>query len=388
VLRLGNNKLTGSLEAFAAALNDPAAVAAAKDAAPAGSSSSSAKGLSRLFDLNVTANQLTGPVPQQLAYLGVFNPNITILVPGSDGAAAIAPRVLDLSNNQLAGPGPPRPHRAVGGGGGSWGFDVKSLQTHIDIGCLNMCLAVHIRSLCNDIRLSACTKHTHIVWSSCLTLLPSSFMCLPYCSTPPSQVPSTVGSCGCSVAVSVSGPRMRLPCPPEGSSLAVTDFMWQTAAEQRYTCWAEGGAAAAGGKATAGHQAQLLDYLASPSNNFDAVDTAAMALGDGGGQIADQQQQAAKKRGAIAGAVVGVVVGGALLAVVGYFVVYRRLLQPAKATAFRKFEDDAAAAAAAGLAAGGVIDMQGLPSGGAAAAAAAAAAGPAVSAAEAAARPM
>jgi hypothetical protein len=162
----------------------------------------------------------------------------------------------------------------------------------------------------------------------------------------------------------------------------VTDFMWQTAAEQRYTCWADGKGqhAAAGG---AGHQAQLLDYLASPSNNFDNVDTGAMALGDGGGQIADKQQ-AAKKRGAVAGAVVGVVVGGALLAALGYFVVYRRLLQPAKATAFRKFEDDAAAAAAAGAGgggAGGVIDMQGLPSGGAAA-------GPAVSAAEAAARPM
>jgi putative intracellular protease/amidase len=161
--------------------------------------------------------------------------------------------------------------------------------------------------------------------------------------------------------------------------------MWQAAAEQRYTCWAEGKAepAAAGGKgaAGAGHQAQLLDYLASPSNNFDNVDTEDMALGDGGGQIADQQR-AAKKRGAVAGAVVGVVVGGALLAALGYFVVYRRLLQPAKATAFRKFEDDAAAGAgAAGAGAGGVIDMQSLPG-------AAAAGGPAVSAAEAAARPM
>lgn len=107
VLRLGGNKLTGSLSAFAAALNDPAAVAAAKAQAPAGSSSSSTKpGLSRLFDLNVTSNQLTGPVPDQLAYLGVFNPNITILVPGSDGAAAIAPRVVDLSGNALAGDWP------------------------------------------------------------------------------------------------------------------------------------------------------------------------------------------------------------------------------------------------------------------------------------------
>jgi hypothetical protein len=106
VLRLGSNKLSGSLTAFAAALNDAAAVAAAKEQQPAASSSSSAKGLSRLFDFNVTANQLTGPVPEQLAYLGVFNPNITILVPGSDGAAAIAPRVLDVSGNQLAGEWP------------------------------------------------------------------------------------------------------------------------------------------------------------------------------------------------------------------------------------------------------------------------------------------
>jgi hypothetical protein len=118
VLRLGNNKLSGPLTAFAAALNDPATVAAAKDQAPAGSSSSSSgKGLSRLFDFNVTANQLTGPVPEQLAYLGVFNPNIAILVPGSDGAAAIAPRVLDMSNNQLAGDWPQWLLKAVGGRG-------------------------------------------------------------------------------------------------------------------------------------------------------------------------------------------------------------------------------------------------------------------------------
>uniref|UniRef100_A0A383V4J4 Leucine-rich repeat-containing N-terminal plant-type domain-containing protein n=1 Tax=Tetradesmus obliquus TaxID=3088 RepID=A0A383V4J4_TETOB len=315
VLRLGGNKLTGSLSAFAAALNDPAAVAAAKAQAPAGSSSSSTKpGLSRLFDLNVTSNQLTGPVPDQLAYLGVFNPNITILVPGSDGAAAIAPRVVDLSGNALAGDWP------------RW-------------------------------------------------LLKA--------------VPGTVGTCGCSVAVDLGGPHMRLPCPPEGASIAVTDFMWQAAAEQRFACWAQGGAgtaaaAAAGGKAAAGHQAQLLDYLVSPSNNNgNAAEGEGMALGDGGGQIADNQAAAAKRKGVIAGAVVGVVVGGAALAALAYFVVYRRLLQPAKATAFRKFEDDAAAAAAAGPAASGAIDMQGLPSG-----ATAAASGPAVSAAEAAARPL
>jgi hypothetical protein len=115
VLRLGSNKLSGSLTAFAAALNDPAAVAAAKEQQPAGSSTST-KGLSRLFDFNVTANQLTGPVPEQLAYLGVFNPNITILVPGSDGAAAIAPRVLDLSGNQLAGDWPQWLLKAVSAG--------------------------------------------------------------------------------------------------------------------------------------------------------------------------------------------------------------------------------------------------------------------------------
>ncbi|KAF6253771.1 hypothetical protein COO60DRAFT_388523 [Scenedesmus sp. NREL 46B-D3] len=313
VLRLGSNKLHGSLAAFAAALTDPATVAAAKDQAPSDGSGGSGKGLSRLFDLNVTANQLTGPVPEQLAYLGAFNPNITILVPGSGGAAAIAPRVLDLSSNQLAGDWP------------QW-------------------------------------------------LLKA--------------VPSTVGSCTCSVAAALGGPAMRLACPPEGSSLRVTDFMWQTAAEQRYTCWAGGSAqpAAAGSRAGAGagRQAQLLDFLASPSNNFDDVDTEATALGDGGGQMADQQQ-AAKRRGAVAGAVVGVVLGGALLAALGYFVVYRRLLQPQQAAAFKKFEDDVATAAAAAGGAGadgvsGVADSQGSAAG--------AAAGPAVSAAEAAAGPM
>jgi hypothetical protein len=36
----------------------------------------------------------------------VFNPVITILVPGPDGSAAVAPRVLDLSGNKFEGPWP------------------------------------------------------------------------------------------------------------------------------------------------------------------------------------------------------------------------------------------------------------------------------------------
>jgi hypothetical protein len=138
VLRLGSNKLTGPLTAFAAALTDPAAVAAAaaaaKDQAAPGSSS---KGLSRLFDFNVSSNQLTGPVPEQLAYLGVFNPNITILVPGSDGAAAIAPRVLDLSGNQLAGDWPQWLLKAVSGAAATFAASeiyvccCRSMQKHV-----------------------------------------------------------------------------------------------------------------------------------------------------------------------------------------------------------------------------------------------------------------
>lgn len=123
VLRLGNNKISGDLKDFAAALKDPEAAAAAAAAAGSkgkdkdNSSSSSSKGVSRLFDFNVTSNQLAGPVPDQLAYLGVFNPNITFIVPGGDGEAAIAPRVLDLSGNKLAGPWPQWLLNAVRGGG-------------------------------------------------------------------------------------------------------------------------------------------------------------------------------------------------------------------------------------------------------------------------------
>lgn len=51
------------------------------------------------------ALQLTGPVPEQLSYLGVFNPNITIVVPGDVGPEN-APRLLNLAGNKLSGPWP------------------------------------------------------------------------------------------------------------------------------------------------------------------------------------------------------------------------------------------------------------------------------------------
>lgn len=96
VLSLGHNRLSGDLNAFAAALRDPEELAAANKTSE----------VSRLFDFNVTGNGLVGPVPENLAYLGIFNPVITILVPGLDGSAAVAPRVLDLSGNKFSGPWP------------------------------------------------------------------------------------------------------------------------------------------------------------------------------------------------------------------------------------------------------------------------------------------
>lgn len=96
ILRLGDNRLSGDLNAFASALKDPAELAAAN----------TTNGVSRLFDFNITGNGLVGPVPEALAFLGIFNPVITILVPGADGSASVAPRVLDLSGNKFEGPWP------------------------------------------------------------------------------------------------------------------------------------------------------------------------------------------------------------------------------------------------------------------------------------------
>lgn len=105
VLRLGNNKLSGNLNAFAAQLATPPAAAAANGTAR----------FSNLFDFNVSSNHLTGPVSESLAQLGVFNPNMTIIVPGANGGPSIAPRVLDLSDNQLQGHWPTWLLDVVGG---------------------------------------------------------------------------------------------------------------------------------------------------------------------------------------------------------------------------------------------------------------------------------
>lgn len=96
ILRLGDNRLSGDLTAFANALKDPAEMAAANKT----------NAVSRLFDFNVSNNGLVGPVPDQLGWLGAFNPVITILVPGADGGATVAARVLDLSSNKFEGPWP------------------------------------------------------------------------------------------------------------------------------------------------------------------------------------------------------------------------------------------------------------------------------------------
>ena len=95
-MRLGDNRLSGSLTAFAATLKDPAELAAVNNT----------NAVSRLFDFNITNNGLVGPVPEQLSWLGIFNPVITILVPGADGSATVAARVLDLSGNKLDGQWP------------------------------------------------------------------------------------------------------------------------------------------------------------------------------------------------------------------------------------------------------------------------------------------
>lgn len=132
---------------------------------------------------------------------------------------------------------------------------------------------------------------------------------------------------------------MHLACPK--GNYNITDFSWQLASRLRYTCW--------DGK----QQQQLLDYLVSPANGLDKIDTTMIARGDGPVDPAYMQAQQQKqkfwqsKTAVIAGAVVGVVVGVVLLGLLAWFVVGRRVMATRKAQSFQKFQDDHAAAAAA-----------------------------------------
>lgn len=141
------------------------------------------------------------------------------------------------------------------------------------------------------------------------------------------------------MAIKLTGPDMHLACPK--GSYNISDFSWQLASRMRYTCW--------DGK----HSQQLLDYLVSPANGLDKIDTNSIARGDGPVVPAYlQQQQEAQRRfwqskqAMIAGAVVGVVVGVVLFSVLIWFIVGRKVMATRKAQSFQKFQDDHVAAAA------------------------------------------
>lgn len=160
------------------------------------------------------------------------------------------------------------------------------------------------------------------------------------------QVPSAASHCNCAMAVKLSGPDMRLSCPQ--GNLNTSNFAWQLASRMRYTCF--------DGKA----QQQLLDYLVSPANGLDKIDTTSIARGDGSAGPASQDPMQKQKfwqsqSATIAGAVVGTVVGVVLFSVLIWFIVGRRIMATRKAQAFQKFEEDhvAAATADAAAAAGG-----------------------------------
>lgn len=139
------------------------------------------------------------------------------------------------------------------------------------------------------------------------------------------------------MAIKLTGPDMHLSCPK--GSYNISDFSWQLASRMRYTCW--------DGK----HSQQLLDYLVSPANGLDKIDTNSIARGDGPGtpaylQEAQQRKFWQTKQATIAGAVVGVVVGVVLFSVLIWFIVGRKLLATRKAQSFQKFQDDHVAATA------------------------------------------
>lgn len=80
VLRVGGNKLEGSLEAFAAAIHPE----------------------SMLFDFNASYNGITGPLPEALQDLGMFNASVKITANTPSGLMP-AVRSLDLTNVALEG---------------------------------------------------------------------------------------------------------------------------------------------------------------------------------------------------------------------------------------------------------------------------------------------
>lgn len=163
----------------------------------------------------------------------------------------------------------------------------------------------------------------------------------PVCRAVSLQVPEAASTCNCAMNVNLSGPDMHLACPK--GNYNITDFSWQLASRLRYTCW--------DGKQQ--QQQQLLDYLVSPANGLDKIDTTMIARGDGPVDPAYMQAQQQKqkfwqsKSAVIAGAVVGAVVGVVLLGLLAWFVVGRRVMATRKAQSFQKFQDDHAAAAAA-----------------------------------------
>jgi flagellar biosynthesis/type III secretory pathway M-ring protein FliF/YscJ len=155
------------------------------------------------------------------------------------------------------------------------------------------------------------------------------------------------------MAINMTGPDMHLACPK--GSYNITDFSWQLASRLRYNCW--------DGK----HHQQLLDYLVSPANGLDKIDTNMIARGDGpiAPAYLQEQQQKQKfwqtKQATIAGAVVGVVVGVVLFSVLIWFIVGRRIMATRKAQSFQKYEDDHVAAAAGDTASGAPASTQADP---------------------------
>lgn len=145
------------------------------------------------------------------------------------------------------------------------------------------------------------------------------------------------------MTVNMAGPDMRLACP--ATNLNTTDFAWQLASRLRYTCW----------DAKSKRSAWLLDYLVSPANGLDKIDTTSIARGDGSSGPAGQGKPKAWKASSavIAGAVIGAVAGVAVLGVLAWVLVGRKALAMHKVTSFTKFVDEPASTAATAASSGG-----------------------------------
>eukprot|EP00775_Hariotina_reticulata_P004430 gene4430-4685_t len=280
VLRLAGNKLNGSLSEFAAALPRPANLTAGTTGAA----------FSKMFDLDLSWNQLSGTVSESIAALGLFNPNVTILLPSAGQSIAQVPRRLDLSGNKLTGPWP------------TW------LLTEVPGLIVRCSCLVSVRLAGAAVSQLECPEHeillTDYQWQ---VALEQRYYCwdghtqqlmIDYLSSPAHS--------------------LQAPGPSSISTTTNTTILSGRVSDAS-------GVNGAAGSNLQPDRSSILGQWAEPS---------------GGGDSAGSTQKKGKGRpggGVIAGAVIGSILGAALLGLAAYYLVYDHMLRQYKADIFHKY---------------------------------------------------